>query len=243
MNVWETRFKDLISAHCFSFRAVTGKLLKPAVPKWTVCLSIEESTCAEAGSRWDRKQAFKHFTVKEKVRKWRVHSHISHWKKWTGALKLLQCLMWSRNMLEGYLFKYVLNNERQECFLLVKRRNTDTCSSLSGLCFVCVCYKHASSVCSGPVKGPNEDVWWSRGGPDAEVDNGLVKISVVQSGCFLWGKTDRIYLPCSVPWPPRDHLKEKDLSLTCKYLQRGVSERRNGCTDMSGADQNKEESF
>lgn len=50
---------------------------------------------------------------------------------------------------------------------------------------MCVCYKHASSVCSGPVKGPNEDVWWSRGGPDAEVDNGLVKISVVQSGCFL----------------------------------------------------------
>lgn len=61
--------------------------------------------------------------------------------------------------------------------------------------------------------------------PDAEVDNGLVKISVVQSGCFLWGKTGQIYLLSSIPWPPRDHLKEKDLSLMCKYLQKGFSEK------------------
>lgn len=64
--------------------------------------------------------------------------------------------------------------------------------------------------------------------PDAEVDNGLMKISVVQAACFLWGETEQIYLASSTPWPPRDHLKEKDLSWVCKYLPKGFSERKNG---------------
>lgn len=79
--------------------------------------------------------------------------------------------------------------------------------------------------------------------PDAEVDNGLAKISVVQSGCFLWGKTDQIYLLSSIPRPPRDHLKEKDLSLMCKYLQKGFSEWRNGCIIVSRPRQKKEKSL
>lgn len=64
--------------------------------------------------------------------------------------------------------------------------------------------------------------------PDAEVENGLVKISVVQAACFLGGKAEQIYLPSSSPWPPRDHLKEKDLSWECKYVPKGFSERKNG---------------
>lgn len=92
------------------------------------------------------------------------------------------------------------------------RINTYVNPELSRLCFVgvhaCV-YAGSSSVWLDPVKAPNEDVWWPRGGPDSEVDNGLVKISVAQSGCFLWGKTDQIYLPSSNPWPPRHHLKWK----------------------------------
>lgn len=119
----------------------------------------------------------------------------------------------------------------------IKRLHKDICYSqtvqaLFCVCaFMCVCVSYtcpgSSSVCSGPVKGPNEDVWWPRGGPDAEVNNGWVKISVAQSGCFLWGKTDQIYLLSSVPRPPRDHLEEKDLSLMCKYLQKGFFERKN----------------
>lgn len=101
----------------------------------------------------------------------------------------------------------------------------------------------SSSVWSGPVKGPNEDIWGPRGGPDAEVDNGLVKISVVQCGCFLWGKTDQIYLLSSVPWPPRDHLKHEDLSLMCKYLQKEFSEEKWMCHQESTTTEQRKETL
>lgn len=51
--------------------------------------------------------------------------------------------------------------------------------------FASVCYKRAGGSRSDPVRGPDEDVWWPRGGPDAEVDYRLEEIRVAQSGCLL----------------------------------------------------------